>query len=400
MVCSGTVRGTAGFFRVGQQASGYWTLIDPEGAPFFARGVHEVSNPTASLDGALEPPASAALRRWGFNCAGVGGDGSTKLDGMPFVAAVEYAREGVPILLGPGLRLPDVYDVDWPRLAAHTANVACGALTDERALIGWFTDSGLSWPHVEINRHPGLLQQCLSLEPSRAAYHAAWEFVTALHPGGLEAVARAWSVPLANKEVVRELTRSETPIPGRGYARDDARWTGEFARRYITIATEAIRAADPHHLVLGPRLAGPVGGAVLAGLNYPNVDVAVPHWSELPSIASAARPVLAGELCWSADPGWQAMSVEDRGPSRRSRLTSVERMLRRGRATLRRLARHPSVVGYFWTRWCDYPGEVPPFARGLVHVDGREAREHTELLNEFNLRADAIRRAATKTRLR
>ena len=56
---------------------------------------------------------------------------------------------------------------------------------------------------------PSLLQLCLSLEPNFAAYHAAWEFALALHGGKLAALARAWGAPLANKEVVRELTRTE-----------------------------------------------------------------------------------------------------------------------------------------------------------------------------------------------
>ena len=51
----------------------------------------------------------------------------------------------------------------------------------------------------------------------------------------------------------------------------------------------------------------------------------------------------------------------------------------------------PAVAGYLWRQWLDEPGEHPPFARGLVHLDGAEAREHTELLAEFNARAEKVR---------
>jgi hypothetical protein len=44
-------------------------------------------------------------------------------------------------------------------------------------------------------------------------------------------------------------------------------------------------------------------------------------------------------------------------------------------------------------QWLDEPGEQPPFARGLVHVNGTEAREHTELLAAFNACAESLRRA-------
>jgi len=55
------------------------------------------------------------------------------------------------------------------------------------------------------------------------------------------------------------------------------------------------------------------------------------------------------------------------------------------------------VAGYVWGQWLDEPGEQPPFARGLVHANGAEAREHTELLTEFNFRADIMRSAAPQT---
>ena len=74
----------------------------------------------------------------------------------------------------------------------------------------------------------------------------------------------------------------------------------------------------------------------------------------------------------------------------------MEWMLRRGRAALERMARHPVVVGYVWRQWLDEPGEQPPFARGLVHVNGTEAREHTELLTAFNARAETLRRAPAR----
>jgi hypothetical protein len=52
------------------------------------------------------------------------------------------------------------------------------------------------------------------------------------------------------------------------------------------------------------------------------------------------------------------------------------------------------VVGYEWGRWADEADEVPPFGAGLVHVDDREAVEHTELIAQINARAERIRRRA------
>jgi hypothetical protein len=106
----------------------------------------------------------------------------------------------------------------------------------------------------------------------------------------------------------------------------------------------------------------------------------------------AAGPVLAGDFCW-ADAEFRAAPAPGRGVRR---WTTVEWMLRRGRAALERAARHPAVAGYVWREWLDEPGEQPPFARGLVHVNGTEAREHTELLTAFNARAESLRRASDR----
>ncbi|MBL9213547.1 MAG: hypothetical protein JNL92_23985 [Opitutaceae bacterium] len=381
----GSVRGVPGFFRVGQDATGRWWMIDPDGRPVFLRGVHGVRVPVNHSDTALPPDPAARLRSWGFNALGVSPDSAGRDDGLPFLGTVEFCQ-AVPLLVAPGLRLPDVFDPEWPRLATARAAAVCPPLAADRLLIGWVTDHRLEWAHVPVPGRPSLLQLCLSLEPSFAAYHAAWEFALALHGGKLDTLARAWGVPLANKEVVRELTRSERGISTRGYLRDEARWAREFARRYFPVAAAAVRAADANHLVLGCRSVGRTGAAVRAECTYPAVDVGLPDWRELPGTgAHPSQPVLASDVAWSEEPAASAPAAR-----RPRRLTTFERLLRRARTSLDRLARHPDVVGYLWAQWQDEPAEQPPFARGLVHVNGAEAREHTELLAAFNQRAEAL----------
>ncbi len=399
----GTLRGAEGFIRAGQDQAGRWWLIDADGRPFFARAVHGVRAAAAPVDetvggraasaGPYAPDehTSARLRRWGFNALGVGGDGQARADGFAFIASVDFCRTS-GLIQAPGVRLPDVFDPAWSGRAALRAFEVCAPAVMNRALIGWVADDLPGWAPTLATAsggaRPGLLQICLSLEPNFAAYHAAWEFVLALHGGRSDALTRAWGVAVTNKEVVREWTRAEHGIATRGYGRDDARWSREFARRYFTGTAAAIRKADPNHLVLGCRFGGPVGASVRAECVYPAVDVALLDASEVPALAAGATgPVLAGDFGW-VDAG--AADAPARGRGGRG-LTTVEWMLRRGRAALERMARHPAVVGYVWRQWLDEPGEQPPFARGLVHVNGTEAREHTELLTAFNARAEAVR---------
>ena len=378
----GTGRGTAGYFRAGQSPAGSWWLLDPAGRPFFLQGVNEVSG----ADGSPHDPA-ARLRAWGFNALGAGAEAVLREEGLPWVGTVDFCAAGALIHTA-GARVPDVFDPEWPKVAAIRAGEACLPWCERRELIGWVTDDQPGWAQPGPAGRPSLLQICLGLEPSFAAYHAAWEFALALHGGRLEALARSWGHPaIKNKEIVREMTRAEQGIRSRGYLRDDARWSQEFARRYFALTAAAIRAHDPHHLVLGCRFGARPGAAVLAQCAAPAVDVA---WVELDDIPLVpAGPVIAGDFTW-ADPRFFGAP----GARRARGLTAVERMLRRGRTVLERAARHPAVVGYAWSHWRDGTGEQPPFARGLVHPDDAEAREHTELLADLNARLPALRNTA------
>lgn len=380
----GTLRGTAGFFRVGQTHADQWWFVDPAGRPFFARGVHGV---TARADSPHDP--AARLRAWGFNTLGCDSDRFYFEEGLAFTTAVNFcAGEGL-LQLG-GVRLPDVFDPAWPQRAHARAAEVCAPLAAERGLLGWFTDDRPRWPQAAADR-PGLLQVCLSLEPAHAAYHAAWEFALALHGGRLDMLARAWGAGWPNKEALREQTRAEQGLVSRGYLRDEARWTQEFARRYFSTTAAAIRAHDPNHLVLGARWGGPTEPALRTEAGAPAVDVRVLDHAELADEpAVSAEPVLLADFSWAGEDFYGAPGV------RRPRgLTTVERMLRRGRLALGRAVAHPAVVGYVWSHWADRAAEQPPFARGLVHPNDAEAREHTELLTEINDRVEELRSMAT-----
>ena len=374
-----TGRGVAGYFRVGETPGGTWWLLDPEGRPFFLQAVNEVHG----LDTSSHDPG-ARLRAWGCNALGVGADATLREEGLPWIGVVDFCAAG-PLIHFAGARLPDVFDPEWPKAAAIRAGEICLPSCERRDLVGWITDDCPGWAQPGPAGRPALLQICLSLEPSFAAYHAAWEFVLALHAGRLESLAKTWGQPtIKNKEILREMTRADRGIATRGYLRDDHRWTQEFARRYFALTAAAIRAQDPHHLVLGCRFGVRPGAPVLAQCVFPAVDV---PWVDLDEIASLpAGPVLAGDFSWVSERYFGAP-----GARRARGLTAVERMLRRGRAALERAARHPGIVGYAWSRWRDVAGEQPPFAGGLVHENDAEAREHTELLADINARLPALR---------
>ncbi|HYP16117.1 MAG TPA: hypothetical protein VEQ65_02820, partial [Opitutus sp.] len=334
-----------------------------------------------------DPGTLARLRGWGFNTVVVPAADASAWDGGVVAVAAANFCDAASVIRAPGVRLPDVFEPGWSDRAHEHAASCCAPLREHPAVLGWLFDEELSWGvHAGAGR-PTLLQVCLSLEPNFAAYHAAWEFVLAPHGGKLASLAKAWSQPMANREGVRELTRNEQALASRGYLRDNLRWTREFAGRYFKLTSDAIRAHDPNHLLLGAPGAAESGeieatGAATRVTAFAPVDVMWASWNDVP--ASAPGPVFAADFTWAAETFFQ--------PSGRSRgLTSVERMLRKGRVALQRLVGHPAVVGYSWPRWRDHPGEQPPFASGLVHVNGAEAREHTELVADIHLKVSKLR---------
>lgn len=423
-----TLRGTPGFFRVGQTRRGQWWLVDAHNRPFFSKGVAGVNRAgradgrstqpgpyTAAVDKAygLDDPSVfvravlARLEKWHLNTLGAWTGPEFFEQGFADTEILEFRRSG-PEINAFGVKLPDVFDSRWAEACDRTAAEVCAPRRGSRGLIGYFTDHELGWaqvrgeksptPAVAKKARPSLLQICLSLEPSAAAYHAAWEFVLAARGGSLATLARAWGTELPNKETLRQLTQTETPLHTSGYLRDQENFSREFAHRYFTACAAAIRRHDPNHLILGCRFSEPPGAAVLAECVYPAVDVLSVNlhrtamFDRLDDFHRAAgMPVLIGEFAWTGD-----AFTKQPGPHEPRGLTAVERMLRKGRAALQRAFTHPALTGYAWQRWADAAGDAPPFGSGLVRLDDSEAREHTELLADLNARAEKIRRTAAR----
>jgi agarase len=376
-----TVQGSRGFFRVGQTDSGQWWFIGPDDLPFFVRAVNGVS-PTESP---FDPVAQ--LRTWRFNALGPGAAPSLLAEGLPFVATVNFST-AAPLIRAKGIKLPDVFDPSFADAAQQRAGEVCSAFSERTDVLGWLTDDDLGWGGTRGADCPSLLQVCLSLEPSFAAFHAAWEFVLAPYGGQIARLAKAWGCPLENRGVIRELTRADRGLMTSGHLRDDVRWTREFAHRYFAITSSAVRAHDPHHLILGARDAlsshgRSSGSSWLSECVFPSVDLAWIHPQDLKN--APPGPLLVGNFSWAGEQSPAPSRYRARG------VTSVERMLKNGRASLRSIIAHPAVVGYSWDTWRDDPGEQPPFARGLVHHNDVEAREHTELLSDLNSRIGALR---------
>ena len=420
----GTLRGKPGFFRVGQTKSGQWWFWDADDQAIFLRAVAAV-NRSGWGDGRPSRPGRYAttvqalygedeqrfvrsvigrLDRWHVNALGAWAAQEFFDQGLAYTEVVEFRKVG-PCIHSGDVLLPDVFDPAWRDAADHWARQICSPRALSRDFVGYFTDHQLGWaqpcleqpqgvvPADRKQERPSLLQVCLSLEPTFRAYHAAWEFVLAPRQGSLDQLAADWQLDAPHREAVRQATQSDLPLLADGYLRDQRRFAREFARRYFETCSSSIRHYDPNHLVLGCRFAGNPGLAVLKACVPPHVDVLSTRperemWDRGVQACSAANgmPVLLTDMTW-------ADVTFARRPMKREtrRLTSIERMLGKGRSYVERVITQKAAVGYEWACWADADEDEPPFGRGLVHIDDREAREHTELLAEINSRAETLR---------
>lgn len=143
-----SLRGQPGFFRLGRTDDGVWWLITPEDEPTFLRAIagvnrHGRAGPelvrrsvyantvehlygsAAKVDEGWGRSTAARLHAWGVDTVGPWADAGLVNRGFYFTAIADFVRASVPTLHGPGVRLPDVFDPNWPLAAeAHAAAVA------------------------------------------------------------------------------------------------------------------------------------------------------------------------------------------------------------------------------------------------------------------------------------
>ena len=399
------VKGRAtGFFHVERQADGTWWTIDPLGRGFYPAGVQSASfwgctefgtkrrryhEANVRRFGTAEKWADATARQlagWGFNMLGMWC--ARELEhrcGLVYARNLEMGAAVCRPDLDPDLwidapqtscgKFPNVFH---PGFAAHCARVAAKKVApwkDDPYVFGWFVDNELSWfggcRKTGVAARFGLFERVRVKPDGHSAKRALVEY---LKGKGL---------------------RLEDEIP-------DAVKVGFLelaAEAYFRTTTEAIRAADPNHMVLGPRFAGVDGAAddcvwrvagrycdAVAFNCYPTTDpdrnwIAADDWTRarLPETFAwlyglAKKPLMVTE--------WSFLAVDAGRPCLRGAGQRFRTQAERTRATelcLRHFLAMPFVIGWNWFRWVDQPpaGTISPAGKpsedsnyGLVSEDG------------------------------
>lgn len=401
LLLAGSARGA--YFRVAQD-HGVWWLVDPQGQRLFSRGVCAVSAGVA-LD-RFDPasPAYCALRfypspvkwrqaalervqAWGFNTLGAASDHDTTQ-----VGALPYT---VGLSLGASVGVPYADPAALPaRTKMRELLATLLTLKGDQRLIGYYLDSQLGWWDESVALH--VMRQAAAKDPLK---EQLMQLLERSYGGDVRRFLDDFSVdpePRAFVELRGALKRAAFR-PGRRplVVEEFMEW---LAARYYKAAAEAVRDADPNHLILGDRYAcwysQPVARAAgeFVDVVSTNYDTFAPQgWASPFYVESlhrlARKPVMISEMYFAANEN-RSGDRNRHGPymtvgTQEDRAAGAARLLVS-------LARFPSVIGVHWFEYADQPpeSEGEDFNLGLVDIKDAPYRELTEALAKAGPQAD------------
>lgn len=413
------------FFHT-KEIDGSWWLIDPEGYPFFSTGVNSVRNETntrARMDDTVKkayswiPPTegefasctdkvglsfydcnlirkwgnsdlaekfrSRAIERmesWGFNTLGNWSDLELeKAHKMPYTdTGPETYKLKMPYI---SWRICDVFAPQFEAEAAKSAG-ALAAKKDDPWLIGYFLENEIPW--CELG------EKVLASNDDQPAKR---KFLSELHDKykTIEALNASWGTHAASFETLRE--PGDYNNATEACKADIDHFRGEFAEKYYRVWSQAIKAADPNHLVLGSRLCDRheeviracAANSDVVSFNYYGMNIDRKEYDKYQNIAH--KPFLMGEFGFdSLDCGLQTAFVPVADQKQRGKAYS---------SYMEQLAALPYFIGGHYFQYIDEPitGRVPDREtafNGLVSVTDTPYTSLVEQAKQSNQRVYEI----------
>ncbi len=365
------VRGqVTGFFHA-EQIDGVWWLVTPEGNGFFSKGGCTVSytadycsklgyapyaRTTAAKYGSAQKWAettAARLRGWGLNTIGAWSSREMFEQKLPYTVLVGIAEGG-----GADWQHGDVADVFSPRFeqaARQRAQQRCAARAKDPFLLGYFTDNELRWA-ADWRSRKSLFESFLAHPAESAGKQAALRLIRARFES-VEALNLAWETHLNSFDELPQL--ASLPVTNNAVKAIEREFLRDYARAYFKASREAIRAADPNHLILGCRFAGyaPEEVAEVAGefgdaVSFNHYGFTPPADGLRKLYAATGKPVLLTEFSFkAADSGLP----NNRGAGK-AVATQSDRAVYFDRYVTA-LAQMPFLAGFHWFEYCDEPAE-------------------------------------------
>ncbi|MCG6203496.1 agarase [Rhodopseudomonas sp. HC1] len=421
-----------GFFRVAR-IDGVWWFIDPDGGRFLSKGVVSVQLDHDNIkDSERRPYREACLRRygsrdawrqsaadrlhgWGFNTVGAWSEPEVARAGAaPLASAAGVLYLAAAYGEGRGWPQSDLFDPAFERFAQQRTQQICGPVRDDASVLGWFIDNELPWGpdwRGENELLPGILRDTAAPYTRRAAVallRERYKDITAFNEAWLSAMT-SWeqlasqpvSPPPFNRNFFTHDHIQERDVLRARYFADCDAFAGLLAERYFAVSAAAIRAAAPHHLVLGSRFAYVPPPQVIAAAGRHCDVISINCYDALPgatieAYAATGRPCLIGEFSFRGDDAGLP-NTHGAGPRVETQADRAAGFARYVGAGLR----HPNLVGYHWFLHADQPAEGrwdgEDSNYGVVTINDDVYPELTEAMRVVNDDAEWLHEAAGST---
>ena len=395
----GPQRNATGHFRT-EKIGGTWWLIDPDGRLFFSHGIDcvrtenetgvehrenyfawlpEDGTPLAKFYGTgtwaphnfykgktpfktydftranllrkygddwyatFTQLAHTRIKAWGLNTIANWSDPNVhKLRRTPYTAMFTTRAPRIEGSDGWWGKFPDPYSTEFAdALRQDMESQAKQQTTDDPWCIGYFVDNELSWG----NGDTALAQAALASPPTQPSKIAFKDWLAAKYgtPGKLNA---AWHTQHPTWDSFLQATAAPDPAAA---APDLEAFHTQIAEQYFRTIRDAIRAAAPHKLYLGSRVAWGAPSVYRAAAKYCDV-VSVNIYNrradkDLPP-GSEDKPMINGEFHFGA---------LDRGMFHTGLVATRDQAERAAAYTafVTSCLTHPRYVGTHWFQWRD-----------------------------------------------
>ena len=365
------VRGKAtGFFHA-EPVAGTWWLITPAGNAFLSKGVNHV-NFSGDRSPALQyspygravqarygsatnwaVATAARMRTWGLNTVGAWSSPQMFEQQVPYAVILGLADSaGANWQRG---EVADVFSAPFEQAVRAQARELCAPRAQDPFLLGYFSDNELRWG-ADWRSRKSLFEEFLVQAEDRAGRQALIRQLRARY-ATVEAFNQAWGTTLTTLDELA--SQKSLPMTSEAAKQAQREFIGAYARAYFKTCHDAIRAADPNHMILGCRFAGYFLPETVAAMGEFTDLVSFNNYGFTPPTEQlrelhrlTGKPVLLTEFSFKA---MDAGLPNSRGAGKpvgtqQERADNFDRYVTA-------LVGLPFVVGYHWFQYFDQPAE-------------------------------------------
>ncbi|HDH97021.1 MAG TPA: hypothetical protein ENF73_04775, partial [Proteobacteria bacterium] len=224
------------------------------------------------------------LAEWNFNTLGAWSDVELLGDRMPYT--LNLSLSGANWQQG---TIPDFFSETFYNRVAQRIESLVEPRTDDPNLVGYFIDNEMRWgPDWRAIRD--LFADYFSFDATAPGKMELVDFLRNRYNGDVDAFNRAWGMSIESFDDLLAMTEI-SPLPSTGAQWvDRAAFTKHVAEHFFRYCHDAIRAADPNHLILGSRFVSwaTPKEVVVAAAPYTDV-VSVNHYLPWPIYVGVLR---------------------------------------------------------------------------------------------------------------